>query len=303
MGIAVVTATGVALVDGDAARGTVLAEDVRCLARDSDGGLWAGVAEDGVRRSTDGGATWTHEGLDGVPVRSLAFGPGRVYAGVRPARVWARDLDGDWEALGAFPGHRSWWWFSPAEPPFRAYVLGLAVSPHDPGVVLAGIEAGAVLRSGDGGRTWSGHRPGASRDCHGIWYAHGVAYALGGTGGLARSLDDGRTWQRSTRGLAGRYGWSAASDPADPETVYLVTAGLRAHSGNARAFVYRWQARRWRPLLGPFRSLPRVATSKGPDEVLVAADDGALLRSRDRGDTWEALPDRLDGPTRALVVL
>jgi hypothetical protein len=301
--LAAVTRAGVLLLEvGEEPRRT-LEGDIRCLARAPDGALWAGTAEDGLRRSGDGGEKWEFAGLAGIAIRSLAFGAERVYAGVKPAAVWERDPEGLWKPLPPFPRRRSWFWLSPAERPFRPYVLGLAVSSHDPSVLLAGIEAGAVLRSDDGGHSWSGHRRGASRDCHGLWYQDGLAYAVGGTNGLARSRDDGRTWEASREGLVGRYGWSAAADREDPERAYLVAApGLKAHSGNARAGVHRWTGGRWEPVLGPFRSLPVVATG-GAGEVLVAADGGALYLSSDHGSTWARLPAGLGGQARALLVL
>jgi hypothetical protein len=301
--IAAVARPGVLLLHAGEEPRVVLAGDVRCLARAPDGVLWAGTAADGVRRSADDGETWEHAGLRGVAVRSVAFGPDCVYAGVKPARAWRGDGSGNWSPLAPFPRLRSWWWVSPAERPFRPYVLGLAVSSHDPEVLLAGIEAGAVLRSEDGGESWSGHRPGASRDCHGLWYQDGLAYAVGGTNGLARSRDDGRTWEHTLEGLVGRYGWSAAADRDDPERAYLVAAApLKAHSGDARACVHRWTGTRWEPILGPFRSLPAVATGAG-GEVVVAADGGALRVSSDHGSTWDNLAATLGARARSLLVL
>jgi photosystem II stability/assembly factor-like uncharacterized protein len=301
--LAAATPAGVLLLEAEGEPRLSLADDVRCLARSHDGTLWAGTAEDGVRRSTDGGETWERAGLEGRATRSLAFGPDRVYAGVKPAAVWACDAGGSWQPLAPFPRPRSWWWASPAEKPFRPYVLGLAVSPRDPDLLLAGIEAGAVVRSTDGGRRWSGHCRGASRDCHGLWYQDGLAYAVGGTNGLARSRDDGLTWEHTLDGLAGRYGWSAAADPAEPERAYLVAAPvLRAHSGDACASVHRFAGGRWERVLGPFRSLPVVA-SGGQGEVCAAVDDGVVRVSSDYGSTWRPHPARLDGQARALLVI
>lgn len=303
MRLAAVTRAGVLLLDGKQAPRRTLAGDVRCLARAPDGALWAGLVTDGLRRSEDGGESWEHAGLRGIAVRSVAFGPGRVYAGVKPAAVWARDGEGRWGPLAPFPRRSSWWWLSPAERPFRPYVLGLAVSSRDPSVLLAGIEAGAVLRSDDGGESWSGHRRGASRDCHGLWYENGLAYAVGGTNGLAWSRDDGRTWEHTLDGLAGRYGWSAAADRDDPELAYLVAApAMSAHSDDARAWVHRRIGRRWERVLGPFSSLPVVAAGRR-GEVVAAVDGGALRVSSDHGSTWEPLPTGLDVQARALLVL
>jgi photosystem II stability/assembly factor-like uncharacterized protein len=57
-------------------------------------------------------------------------------------------------------------WLSPAEKPFIGYVQAIALSPTNPNVIVVGIEAGAVVRSQDGGQIWSDHRRGALRDRH-----------------------------------------------------------------------------------------------------------------------------------------
>lgn len=103
-----------------------------------------------------------------------------------------------------------WLWLSPAEKPFSAYVQAIALSPTNPQVIMAGIEAGAVVHSADGGQTWNGHRRGALRDCHlltfhasnGNW-----VYEVGGTGaGVSFSRDAGETWAQPKDGLDWHYG-------------------------------------------------------------------------------------------------
>src|SRR5262249_9655624 len=135
-------------------------QDVRCLASDPlhSTVAYAGTQGRGVLRSADGGKTWRPAGLDGRIVKSLAVSrtePGVVYAGTKPALVFrSRDGGKTWTELDAFRKIRSrWLWISPAEKPFTAYVQALAVSPNEPGIVLAGIEAGAVVRSSDDGQT------------------------------------------------------------------------------------------------------------------------------------------------------
>src|SRR5690606_17220926 len=94
---------------------------------------------------------------------------------------------------------RRWFWYSPAEPPdTRPYVMGLAVSPTTPGVIVAGIEAGGLVRSVDDGRTWRGHCRGADRDCHDLTFnpnAGNWLYQAGG-GGPAYSTDAGQSWRK-----------------------------------------------------------------------------------------------------------
>jgi photosystem II stability/assembly factor-like uncharacterized protein len=154
---------------------TLADQDVRCLAVDPrhPQTVYAGTQGAGVLRSDDGGQTWRSSGLAGHVVKSLAVSrvaPDTVYAGTKPALVYvSHDGGTTWRELAGFRRIRSRrLWFSPAEPPFTAYVQALALSPSDPGVIIAGIEFGAVVRSTDGGKTWSGHRRGALRDCHSL---------------------------------------------------------------------------------------------------------------------------------------
>ena len=198
--------------------------------------------------------------------------------------------------LAPFARRRSWFWWSPAENPHSAYVLGLAARGD---VVLVGIEAGAVVGSCDGGRTWSGHRRGASRDCHGLWVEGGRAYAVGGTRPLALSDDLGSTWRWSRGGLAGRYGWSAVSHEG---AVYLAAAPARsAHSADARAWIHRGDGEgTWTPLVGPLSELPRLGAGEGR---VVYSLGTAVYESLDGGRSWSTLGAELSGPARALLVV
>ena len=167
---------------------------ITCLAPDASNPrrVYAGAAQEGVWRSDDCGVTWQEAGLKGHEIKSLAVSPhdpAILFAGTKGALMF-RSTDGgaNWAELEAFRKvPNRWWWFSPAEPPdFRPYVISIATSPTDPQVVLAGIEFGAVVRSEDGGETWSRHRRGALRDCHSLQFHHtngNWAYQAGGTGG------------------------------------------------------------------------------------------------------------------------
>ena len=145
--------------------------DVRCVSADprAEHNVYAGTQGGGVLRSDDGGRTWRPSGLDGWVVKSLAISaaaPGRVYAGTKPACLFVSEDRGEtWRELTGFRRIFSRrFWFSPAERPFKAYVQGIALSPKDPDLIVAGIEAGAVVRSADAGRSWQDHRRGAMRD-------------------------------------------------------------------------------------------------------------------------------------------
>jgi photosystem II stability/assembly factor-like uncharacterized protein len=180
-------------------------QDVRCLAADPLNAdvIYAGTQGNGVVRSNDSGQTWQPAGLAGHIVKAIAISPmdrNTVYVGTKPALMFASyDGGNTWTELDGFRHiPNRWWWFSPVEPPDRRpYVFAVAPSPTESEMLLAGIEAGAVVRSEDGGKTWSRHRRGALRDCHSLKF-HATngnwVYEAGGTGGgAAFSQDGGRT--------------------------------------------------------------------------------------------------------------
>ncbi|HLE77826.1 MAG TPA: hypothetical protein VJA65_05395 [bacterium] len=301
---------------------TVLREDARCLSTDplDVSVAFAGTQDRGVWRSTDGGATWRPVGLTAQTVKSLAVSraqPGTVFAGTKPAMLYVSDDGGDtWMELRGFRRIRSWWWFSPAEPPFTAYVQAIALSPNDPNVIVAGIEAGAVVRSGDGGRTWSGHRQGAMRDCHSLaFHATDGRWAYqGGTwlrrGPAAYSRDGGITWMSARDGADRPYGWAVAADCARPEVWYVsAAAGIRAHGPRADAAIYRsvgganWQRLRGglpEPLDGmPYALLTDPSRS---GTVYAGLSTGEIWASDDFGDAWTRIPVNLPGIHRLVLI-
>jgi photosystem II stability/assembly factor-like uncharacterized protein len=296
-------------------------QDVRCLQADPhhSGVIVAGTQGAGLLRSGDGGAAWEPAGLQGQIVKSVAFSPaepGVLVAGAKPPMVFAsRDGGATWaelEAFRAIPGRKTW--FSPAEPPGTAYVQGLAVSPTEPGVVLAGIEFGAVVRSDDGGQTWSRHRRGAVRDCHTLMF-HPTdgqwAYEGGGTG-AAFSRDGGQTWTQTRQGLDRRYGWAVAADPAEPDVWYFSASPGpgKAHGGtDAQAFIFRSRGGGpWEKLGGglpqPLDAMPYalIADPRVPGHVYAGLSSGQVWHSADHGDAWERLPVDL-GSIRSLLIL
>ena len=281
-------------------------QDVRCLEVDplNPNVVYAGTQGQGVFRSEDGGRSWRPAGLQGVIVKSLAASrhqPGVVYAGTkRPPLVYrSHDSGAQWEELTSFRRVRGrWLWVSPAEPPYTAYVIALAISPSDPNVVLAGVELGAVVRSADGGQSWSNHRQGAGRDCHQLCFhpreSHWVYQAHGG--GPAVSRDAGLTWQQPRAGLDRRYCINVAADTERPEIWYAVVAPvLKAHSANSEAVVVRAVGgAAWKQLggglPGSFDRLPLLASDpSAPGQLYLASGHGEVWHSADYGDTWQRL--------------
>lgn len=288
--------------------------------------IWAGTNGHGVFRSIDCGRTWDSYGLDGLNVKSIAISPhdpATIYAGVKPAGVY-KSTDGGitWYELDGFRQiPRRWWWFSPAEKPYQAYVMALSVSPADPDVVLAGIEFGAVVRSEDGGRTWSGHRKGAIRDCHGLKFHHThgdwVYQAGASLVGAAVSRDGGLSWQQPKEGLDRRYGWTCAADPERPEIWYLSAGPIgwsgipQAHKdGQADAAIYRKAGGApWERLAGglpePMTHLAYalVTVPAAPGRLYAGLSNGEVWHSADYGDTWHQAPFNLGRISHSMVLI
>lgn len=286
----------------------------QCLAADpaDPDTVFIGLREGGVRRSVDGGRSWTDCELPEQGVFSLAVSAadGTVYAGTEPSRLFRSDNRGEsWrelEALLELPSQPRWS-FPPR--PWTSHVRWIAPSPHDADVLLVGIELGGLMRSGDGGLSWEDHRPGAQLDVHSLaWHLHapGRAYEAGG-GGAAFSTDAGETWQRADEGRDRHYCWSVAVDSDDPECWYVSasTGPLAAHGrGDPEARIYRRRGGQpWQPLAGglpePLPAMPYALVAID-GRLFAGLANGELWQSGDRGDTWTAV--RLDGDALHVIV-
>jgi len=303
--------------------------DVRCLAAHplDKNVVYAGTQGSGVLRSNNAGKTWQLAGLPDHSVTALAVSslePGTIFAGTKPALLFAsRDGGATWTELAGFrhiPFRRLW--FSPAEPPFIASVQAIALSPTDPQVIVVGIEAGAVVRSDDGGTTWTGHRPGAVRDCHSLIF-HSTSgdwvYESGGTG-VAFSRNGGMTWTQPRAGLDRRYGWACATDPAQPEIWYVSASPMfllshggvpAAHvDGKANAYIFRSAGgAAWQKLGGGlpqplhYMAYALITDPAAPGHLYAGLSNGEVWHSTDYGDTWRCLPFQLKSIHRSLIMV
>ncbi|HEY3189239.1 MAG TPA: hypothetical protein VGJ70_17265 [Solirubrobacteraceae bacterium] len=314
-------ATGDAIVRLDESGGGWIAErslagsGAQCLAVDSHDPdiVYAGLRDGGVRRTTDGGRGWVDCELPAAAVFSLAVSAAdrAVYAGTEPSALYLNDDGGQsWcelDALLELPS-RPTWSFPPR--PWTSHVRWIAPSPHDPDLILVGIELGGLMRSTDRGAVWQDHRPGAQRDVHSLaWHPRvaGHAYEAGG-GGAAWSDDGGDTWHPADEGRDRDYTWSVAVDPDDPELWYVSasTGPFAAHgSDNPQARIYRRANGAWRAVAGglpePLPAMPYALVVTG-DRLFAGLADGQIWQSSDRGDTWRSCSIRGE-PARRLHAL
>ena len=326
--ILVGTTKGAFVLDGDATRSTWAARGPYCdgwpvnhvVGDSATGTMWAGGGGDwsgaGVWRSDDGGHTWsltkltTGEmdtwaandpdfaamigwseepapfGEDFSQVWSLGRVGDRLYAGTKPARLLVSDDDGaTWSLVKGLTDHPSAQEWNPGA---AGLVLHTIISdPADPDSLWVGISAAGVFASTDGGVTWErrndladlgdegGDHPAAASDGHTGFCVHHVVRAPGESHllyqqnhhGVWRSEDGGLGWRNITDGLPSTFGFPLRVHPRDPGTIWTL------------------------PLNGDMEG-------RFPPEAAAA-----VWRSRDGGETWEAMRNGLPQESCFFTVL
>jgi len=198
-----------------------------------------------------------------------ALDGGSLYAGVAPAALY-RSADGgqNWQEVTGLTEH-------PSRPRWQPGGGGLCLhsivlDPSDPQRMFVAISATGVFRTDDGGITWAPRNKGTRAEFQPEKYpefgqcVHKLLMAPGNSSrlfqqnhcGVYRTDDAGETWQEITTGLPSDFGFPLALHPRDPDTLYVI------------------------PLKG--------AEFRCPPEGKLR-----VFRSRNAGETWEALGDGL----------
>jgi hypothetical protein len=294
-----------------------------CLAGDPGrpGRLYCGTARRGVWRSDDGGATWEQRtgGIASEQVTAVAVSPdGVVYAGTDPSALYRSDDGGErWRELAGLRSLPSapTWSFPPR--PQTSHVRQILPHPVRKRWLAVCIEAGALVRSFDGGDTWIDRVDGGPRDTHtlrthphtpdrlysaagdGFGKANGYALVAGAGSGYNESADGGSTWSQPDQGLEGLYLWGLAVDPGDPDVMVasVSESPMAAHSPHeASSTVFRRaHGAGWvevRDGLPEPRGCVAAVLAANPAEpnAFYAAVNQGLYRSGDAGLSWSQLP-------------
>jgi len=270
----------------------------------------AGSYGDGLYRGGDGSWSRVDGGLTATAFRFLGpdpSRPGALLAGTEPARIF-RSVDGGeaWSELDGITrieGHERW--FLPYSPRAGA-VRNVYGPPGRADRLLAAVEVGGLVSSDDGGASWTCRPIIVDEDIH-LVTGHpddpDLLYAALGTasvtqragadrprlGGIARSLDGGRSWEK----LETDYTRATIVPPARPD---LVLAGPAQRVGRRGRIVVSSDAGdTWGPASAGINVPMPVMVElfvAGPDgDVWAICSGGRLLRATPGEWRWRsALP-------------
>ena len=186
------------------------------------------------------------------------------------------------------------------------HILQVAQAPHDPDVIFAGTRPAMIFRSPDNGQSWARCDVGNEAECDfintprvtSIHFDPGERDSVWVTieiDGVFRTRDGGATWVKLNNGLR---------SPDTHNLVFFEHAGRRVILCSTEEGLHRSEddARTWHHVEVPqapwpyFRCIRKRADDSGVVFLSVgdrpSGEKSLLLRSRDRGLTWEriALP-------------
>lgn len=272
----------------------------------------------GPYRSTDSGEHW--ERLDfpdaGMIVWSFLFHPKNpqiLYLGTAPAAVYRSTNGGDsWKRLTLCESAGA------VNMGFPVRVIRLAADPTNPDEIYAGLEVSGVIRSLDGGETWSDcshdllrlaqqehlkSRIGSDTDIEGMMDSHALVVSAAQPGtvflatrmGLFRSADRGVTWKDIEVGRFSplTYARDVQVSPQDPRVLYTaLSPAARSEAGSlyrSQDLGHTWQ--RFDHDVTAHSTMMAVALHpRDAKQVYCATRGGQVFGTQDGGTTWHETP-------------
>lgn len=280
--------------------------------------LFAGT-QDGPYRSTDGGSRWERLGFPdrNAVIWTMSVHPTKpniVYAGAAPVAVYRSEDGGDnWKRLPAAksPSHCE-------RAGFDTRTIRITADPGRPDDLYVAIEVSGVIRSSDGGETWSdmsGTLIELARNnkhlqsdvggrhcgiCEGMLDSHALAISPAAPGtaflavrmGLFRSDDRGASWHDADVGRFSplKYCRDVIVSPHNPRTMY---AALSQAAFSKAGSLYRSDdlAGTWKRIdhgVNAESTVMSVATHPtDPARLYSCTRAGQVIGTEDGGASWQ----------------
>ena len=119
----------------------------------------------------------------------------------------------------------------------------------------------------------------------------------GAEDGIYRSADGGALWERTDFPARDRAIWSILYHPTEPNTVYAGTSPIGIFRSDDGGVHWRRlpdpRVRERVAINFPHRVMKLAVNPAKPDEVFAVMEVNGVMRSRDRGETWEVCNDGL----------
>lgn len=290
--------------------------EARAFAVHPDNGdvIYAGT-QDGPYRTTNGGDTWERVGFPdrNAVIWAITYHPNNpkiMYAGTAPVALYRSDDGGDtWRRL---PGAKSPGY---CEMAFACRTIRIAVDPNRPDDVYAALEVSGVIRSADGGETWTDisaplirladnpklkSRIGSDLETEGMLDSHAIIVSKAAPGmpilavrmGLFRGDDRGADWSDMQVGKHSplTYCRDVLVSPHDPKTLYAcLSPASRSHDG----MLYRSDdlGGSWRRVDHDIKANATMMAvdvhRSDPKRVYCISRCGQVFGTEDEGGTWK----------------
>jgi len=286
--------------------------------------VFAAVEHNGIYATDNGG--WHWKKIFNHDVWSLAVDPNDervLYAGTAPVHLFrSEDAGAHWEELTGLqdlPGEIKARQIYPV-PGEESHILNIFIDPENADTIVLSLEHGGVVRSLDRGKTWEDVTEGIDYvDIHMVEKPRGRDRYFAATArGFYSTTDLATGWQRAENGFTRDYFYKYIILPPDPDNgdqpTLLVSTGDHSpgswnRPAGARGAIFRsvdcgesWhrvgvgsglpgemRERAWMFGRHPHDSASVFAPLGRYPYPNIDAGEGAVVLSRDRGDSWERL--------------